>query len=154
MNSWKQPPKQALVAQYVDCYWFLEKMSSDTGVDYPKLNPDPSATLIIAPKNQSYHFDLHNNVTEGMGCHMLMPNTSVITMDHTHPFLISGIKFKVGAVYSLNLIRPTHWSIILLIMKSVYPQSYTQCLYKNCQTTTLNKSHTLVIVWINGCDHG
>lgn len=102
MNSWKQPPKQALVAQYVDCYWFLEKMSSDTGVDYPKLNPDPSATLIIAPKNQSYHFDLHNNVTEGMGCHMLMPNTSVITMDHTHPFLISGIKFKVGAVYPLK----------------------------------------------------
>ena len=102
MHSWKQQPSNSLVAKYVDCYWFLEKTSLDSGLDYPKLNPDPSGTLILASAAQSYHYDLHDNVARGMGCHLLMPNTSVITMDHSKPFLILGIKFKVGALYSLK----------------------------------------------------
>lgn len=102
MNSWKQQPTNSLVAKYVDCYWFLEKSQLDSGVDYPKLNPDPAGTLILAPANQSYHYDLQNIAIRGMGCHILMPNTGVITMDHSKPFLILGIKFNVGALYSLK----------------------------------------------------
>lgn len=102
MNSWKQQPTNSQVAKYIDCYWFLEKTPLDSCINYPKLNPDPSGTLILAPADQSYNYHSDDDVIKGMGCHMLMPNTGVITMDHSNPFMILGIKFNVGALYSLK----------------------------------------------------
>ena len=102
MNNWKQSPFNSLVSKYVDCYWLIEKLPQDTGLDYPKLNPDPAGTLILAPEKQTYSYQLNGVETQGIGSHLLLPNTSTVTIDHTKPFVILGVKFHVGALYSLK----------------------------------------------------
>lgn len=102
MNNWKQAPLNPAVLKYVECYWAIEKSSNDTGLDFPKLNPDPAGTLILAPANQTYGYQLDGARFEGSGSHLLLPNTKTITIDHTKPFSILGIKFHVGAMYSLK----------------------------------------------------
>ena len=102
MKNWKQVPSDPLIASYIDCYWLIEKKPEDVGFDYPKLNPDPSAHLILAPPHQSYRYQLNKVNITGLGCHMILPSTSTIMLDHSQPFLILGIKFKVGALYSLE----------------------------------------------------
>jgi AraC-like DNA-binding protein len=158
MKSWKQPPTNSLIAKYVDCYWFLQKTSSDTGVDHPKLNPDPSGTLILAPKDQRYHYELHNNVTNGMGCHILMPNTSVITMDHAHPFLILGIKFNVGALYSLKFNQAYALVNDIVDNEDCLPTTLSrmsrQTLLNNNTEQITHTCHTLdqwLLPWIKKC---
>ena len=102
MKNWKQYPKYESLSNYVECYWFLEKESLDSGNNYPKLNPDPSAHLIIASDNcvNSYAYD---EVSERVqGSHWIYPHLKTLTMDHSSPFSIIGIKFKVGALYSLR----------------------------------------------------
>jgi len=102
MKNWKQAPSNPLITTYIDCYWLIEKKTEDVSIDYPKLNPDPTGHLILAPSHQSYHYQLNNTNITGLGCHMILPSTSTITLDHSQPFLIVGIKFKVGALYSLK----------------------------------------------------
>lgn len=101
MHNWKQPPIDSEIAKYVDCYWYLEKEPSDTSHSEPRLNPCPEAHLILAPSNQSYHYTVKGADRSGVGSHLLLPSTSSVQLHHNDPFVIIGIKFKVGALYSL-----------------------------------------------------
>ena len=91
------------VSKYVECYWFLEKESHDHSNIYPKLNPDPSSHLIIANLNRAYHYT-HDPISQKVfGNHWIFPHLKTFTMDHSAPFQIIGIKFRIGALYSLDL---------------------------------------------------
>ena len=92
MINWKIFPKDPDVAKFVECYWFLEKEQIDDSHKYPKLNPDPSGTLIIAPNEQKYQYDNGTSSFEGMGSHWIFPNCQTFQMDHSQAFLIFGIK--------------------------------------------------------------
>lgn len=103
MKNWKLLPKIESVSKYVECYWFLEKESHDHSNIYPKLNPDPSSHLIIANANRTYQYT-HGLISQKVkGNHWIFPHLKTFTMDHSDPFQIIGIKFRVGALYSLNL---------------------------------------------------
>jgi len=102
MKNWKFPPKDLHVAKYVECYWLLEKEQYDVGNDYPKLNPDPSAHLILSSTHQQYRYDQGFIYQKGKGNHWIFPHRKTFVMDHSSPFLVIGIKFRVGALYSLN----------------------------------------------------
>ncbi len=105
MKSWKVHPENSNIAKYVDCYWLLEKTPSDSSPTHPKLNPDPAAHLILSKANQYYKYEQGSRSDTGFGCHLILPYCKTITMDHTQPFLVIGIKFHVGALYSLSLHR-------------------------------------------------
>ncbi|WP_269618039.1 helix-turn-helix domain-containing protein [Zhongshania sp. BJYM1] len=103
MKSWKISPKIESVSKYVECYWFLEKESHDHSNIYPKLNPDPSSHLIIANFNGVHQYT-HDPISQKVnGNHWIFPHLKTFTMDHSDPFQIIGIKFKIGALYSLGL---------------------------------------------------
>ena len=103
MKSWKLAPKNESVLKYVECYWFLEKEPHDRSHTNPKLNPDPSAHLIIANDNLVHQYDHEVTSQVVQGSHWIVPHLKTYTMDHSSPFKIVGIKFRVGALYSLNL---------------------------------------------------
>lgn len=103
MISWLHSPTLEQVAKYIECYWFIEKYSDSEGHAYPKLNPDPSAHLIICPEVQAYQYEVDERVDSGVGTHLLFPHLQTLVLDHSKPFLYLGIKFKVGALYCLGL---------------------------------------------------
>jgi len=102
MIQWLTSPKQREVSKYVACYWFLEKKSAAEGDNYPKLNPDPCAHFLITPSNQTYHYGRDNEISQGKGCHLLSPYCKTLQLDHSKPLTCIGIKFHVGALYSLK----------------------------------------------------
>lgn len=102
MKNWKIEPQTSIVAKYIDCYWFLKKVHGDVTHGFPKLNPDPAVHLILSQQQQSYAYSLKSGTATGRGNHMILPHCKTIIMDHRQPFLIFGIKFKVGAFYSLQ----------------------------------------------------
>ncbi|KEI72921.1 helix-turn-helix domain-containing protein [Endozoicomonas elysicola] len=103
MINWKQPPDSAQIAQYVECYWFLEKQTGVQSHPFPKLNPDPAGHLIIAPADQTYRYNVSQRFMVGKGSHWLFPHSQTYQMDHTKPFSMIGIKFHIGALYSLDI---------------------------------------------------
>jgi len=103
MKTWKTSPQDLVISQYIDCYWFLEKTNADAGPDFPKLNPDPAAHIILANKDQSYHYRQGDYLGEGSGSHLILPYGKTYTLDHSQAFRVLGIKLKVGALYSLPL---------------------------------------------------
>ncbi len=103
MRNWKISPKNAAVAQYIDCYWLLEKSLGDAGPTSPKLNPDPAAHLIIANSQQPYSYKHSAYSSVGTGSHLILPYQKTYTLDHSQPFIVLGIKLKVGALYSIPL---------------------------------------------------
>ncbi|MEW6991807.1 helix-turn-helix domain-containing protein [Colwelliaceae bacterium 6441] len=103
MKTWKIKPKDPKVSQFIQCYWFLEKELGDISNNYPKLNPDPTATFVIAPTQQSYSYKNKRMTFDGQGCHWIFPNSQTMQLDHSQPFSIIGIKFHIGALYSLNV---------------------------------------------------
>jgi len=103
MIHWIQSPKNKHIAQYVECYWFIEKDMNSSSYDFPKLNPDPSCHLILSPPSQAYQYDIKGDFRCGEGSHWLFPHHHTIELDHTNPFVHLGIKFHVGALYSLGL---------------------------------------------------
>lgn len=112
MSNWLKPPKSAAVAKYVECYWLIEKLSDSDSYQFPKLNPDPAAHLIISPQNQQYSYDMTtamtSDMTNGIGSHWLFPHKQTLQLDHSKAFVHLGIKFHVGAIYSLDLPLYTH----------------------------------------------
>jgi len=102
MKNWKHPPLDPSLSKYVDCYWMIEKDSQDELHTHPRLNPDPAGHLIIARPNQPYNYQVDNNKVSGYGTHMMLPQSRTIILDHSKPFTIVGIKFHVGALYSLG----------------------------------------------------
>ena len=111
MIRWLKPPKSIDAAKYIECYWYLEKTSDSTGNERPKLNPDPSANLILSLPKQYYHYETSEGIRSGHGCHWLYPYCNTYELDHTDPVVCIGIKFKVGALYSL---KKTNFSQALL----------------------------------------
>jgi AraC-like DNA-binding protein len=103
MKSWKISPKMECVSKYVECYWFLKKELHDKTNVYPKLNPDPSSHLIIANFDRAYQYTHGSICQKENGNHWIFPHLKTFTMDHSGPFQIIGIKFRIGALYSLNL---------------------------------------------------
>lgn len=101
MKNWKIPPKDTSIVKYIDCYWFIEKTPSDSGPEQPKLNPDPAAHLILSDSQQYYQYEQDPLSVTGHGCHLILPHCKTLVMDHSRPFVIMGIKFHVGALYSL-----------------------------------------------------
>ena len=101
MIHWIQSPKSVKVAKYIECYWLIEKVESSSALQYPKLNPDASAHLIISPSNQPYRYQLNQGEAKGVGCHWLFAHKQTFQLDHSKPFVHLGIKFRVGALYSL-----------------------------------------------------
>lgn len=100
MIRWLMSPKLKEVAKYIDCYWYLEKPTG--GFEHPKLNPDPSAHLILSSQNQTYQYAIKDDVYKGKGSHWLYPYSNTIELNHAESFACIGIKFRVGALYSLN----------------------------------------------------
>ncbi|MGF1714001.1 helix-turn-helix domain-containing protein [Photobacterium chitinilyticum] len=103
MINWLRTPTAPEVAKYVERYWFLEKQPGSHSYQYPKLNPDPTGHLIIAPPEQPYHYELDTTSAKGEGCHWIFPHTQTFRLDHSQPFFILGIKFRTGALYSLDV---------------------------------------------------
>lgn len=102
MNYWRRTPNNVHLSKYIDCYWFLEKEVGDLSHNYPKLNPDPTTHLIIASANNPYQYDQGTLSQRGYGSHWIFPHRHTFTMDHSSPFQIIGIKFRTGALYSLE----------------------------------------------------
>ena len=103
MRNWKIFPKDSNVARYVECYWFLEKESDDATTSFPKLNPDPAAHLILANAQNNFQYVANKTIQKGTGSHLIYPHGKTFVMDHSQPFMIVGIKFKIGALYSIAL---------------------------------------------------
>ncbi len=103
MKSWKLSPKIEDVAKYVECYWFLERERHDQSHSSPKLNPDPSAHLIISNLNRKYEYTHSAKAKNVSGSHWIFPHLKTFTMDHSNPFKIVGVKFKTGALYCLKM---------------------------------------------------
>ncbi|MGF1693284.1 helix-turn-helix domain-containing protein [Photobacterium kagoshimensis] len=103
MINWKYPPKRSLAAQYVECYWCIEKKLADDGHPFPKLTPDPTAHLIIAPALQGYQYASESVSFEGLGSHWLFPHCKTFQVDHTDAFILLGVKFHTGALYALDM---------------------------------------------------
>ncbi len=104
MIRWLKPPKLSVVAKYIECYWYLEKETE--AVERPKLNPDPCAHLLLMPAEQTYHYQMKSEADstlyQGKGSHWLYPYCKTIELEHVKAYACIGIKFKVGALYSLN----------------------------------------------------
>lgn len=101
MLHWIESPKSPNIAQYVECYWLIEKLPDSVAYEHPKLNPDPSAHLIISPHDQCYRYDLNPGTATGIGSHWLYPHQQTFELDHSKPFVHLGVKFHVGALYCL-----------------------------------------------------
>ncbi|CAM2969385.1 helix-turn-helix domain-containing protein [Vibrio rarus] len=101
MIHWLQLPNLSSVAQYVECYWLIEKCPDSESYQFPKLNPDPSAHLIISPQSQVYAYNLNPGMVNGKGSHWLYPHRQTFELDHSKSFVHLGIKFHVGALYCL-----------------------------------------------------
>ncbi|MGF1689389.1 helix-turn-helix domain-containing protein [Photobacterium japonica] len=108
MLHWLAPSQSSLVGQYVECYWMIEKTSGSQGIAFPKLNPDPCAHLILSPVDHRYHYDIAGNVAQGQGCHWMFPHQQTYLLDHTEAFIHIGVKFRIGALYALEIPNYEH----------------------------------------------
>ncbi|QFU21976.1 helix-turn-helix domain-containing protein [Shewanella eurypsychrophilus] len=111
MINWLQVPKSQDVAKYIECYWLIEKLPGAESYQYPKLNPDPAAHLIISPSHQAYHYGMDVGTADGYGSHLLLPHLQTFQLDHSKPFIHLGVKFNIGALYSLGLSAYSHPSL-------------------------------------------
>ncbi len=91
------------MAQYIDCYWFLEKEPADAGIDYPKLYPDPSAHFIFATDDVTQSYQHGGQLRQIHGSHMIHPHQCTWVLNHIEPFAILGLKFNLGAIYDMGL---------------------------------------------------
>jgi len=103
MINWLRLPQTSHVAKYIERFWFLEKKEESTSYNFPKLNPDPSAHLIIASESYSFKYDIKDPSLSGNGSHWVFPHRKTFEMDHSNAFAIIGIKFHIGALYSLDM---------------------------------------------------
>ncbi|WP_017219608.1 helix-turn-helix domain-containing protein [Moritella dasanensis] len=103
MINWIRTPKSASVAKYVESYWLLIKETDTGSHQSPKLNPHPESHLLLAPAAQHYRYDLKSGVKQGQGSHWLFPQVQTLQLDHAQAFLYLGVKFRVGALYSLTM---------------------------------------------------
>ncbi|MDA0149039.1 helix-turn-helix transcriptional regulator [Vibrio sp. LaRot3] len=101
MLHWILPATQPC-SELIECFWFIEKTTAQQ-VSFPKLNPDPSAHLILAPLGTPYNYAFDDKVCTGHGCHLLFAHKETAQLDHSKPFLHVGIKLRPSAIYRLAL---------------------------------------------------
>lgn len=105
MIRWMIPAKLPEVAKFIELYWYLEKSANTEDFSRPKLNPDPSAHLILSSPNKTYHYTVEDKVYAGRGSHWIYPHCKTFELDHSGSFSCLGVKFKVGALYSFNSVN-------------------------------------------------
>ncbi|MEZ9823313.1 helix-turn-helix domain-containing protein [Shewanella sp. 10N.286.45.A1] len=103
MQIWSQAPKNQTIAKYVALYWLIEKTDEDESNHFPKLNPEPATHLILCPPQQRYSYQTLPTESKGKGCHWLYPQQQSLQLDHSERFIYLGVKFHIGALYSLNV---------------------------------------------------
>lgn len=124
MIKWIEKPILESVSAFVENYWYLETDSGNSSNQYPKLNPDPSAHLLIASFQDDFRYMTENNVIQGKGAHWLFPQTRTLTLDHSKPTQIVGIKFRVGTLYCLPFIHESQLvNQILEVSKKQYSEN-------------------------------
>jgi AraC-like DNA-binding protein len=119
MIHWLKPPKSRELAKYIDCYWFLEKLPNSEGNNYPKLNPDPATHLIVTLPEQSFQYKSDKRVTQVEGSHWLNPYEKTYTLDHSKAVTCIGIKFHVGAPYSLPKLNVSQGKSMQTLINSI-----------------------------------
>lgn len=90
------------LSDFIECYWFIEK-NSGCGDSFPKLNPDPSAHLILAPRSEPYSYSFEKQQELGQGSHFLLAHQNTFELNHSKSFTHLGVKFKVGVPYMMSL---------------------------------------------------
>lgn len=90
------------LSDFIECYWFIEK-NSGSGDSFPKLNPDPCAHLILAPRSEPYSYSFAKQQELGQGSHLLLAHQNTFDLDHSKSFTHLGVKFKVGVPYMMSL---------------------------------------------------
>lgn len=110
MLNWIIPASDEL-NMFIECYWFIEKTVISDHDNFPKLNPDPSAHLILSPALDKYSYTHEQQVYSGIGSHLLNPHQHTFELDHSKPFTHIGIKFRPGALYSFSRITSAITSI-------------------------------------------
>ncbi|GEK12171.1 helix-turn-helix domain-containing protein [Aliivibrio fischeri] len=108
MLHWLKIPQSPIVAQYIECYWTIEKTAKTNLNDFPKLNPDPATHLVLSPSEQPFIYKVDDTAITGKGSHWLYPHRNTFQLDHSQPFIHLGIKFRTGALYSLTLPNYEH----------------------------------------------
>lgn len=102
MHTWRAAPADELT-DVVDCYWHLDRTASNNRANYPILNPDTHAHLILAAEQQPYDYQATPGRFVGCGSHLIFPHNQRLLLDHSSPLTITGVKFKPGALYALGL---------------------------------------------------
>lgn len=136
MIQWRHSPS-ADIARYIDCYWHIEKTADAQTPSHPKLNPDPAAHLLLAPPTQAFSYSLDDSPMSGQGSHWLYPNTRSLELDHSQPFVLLGVKFRVGALYALSLKDYHHPSLDQVAqaqLEDIMPETHVTHLLKLAQT--------------------
>jgi len=108
MLHWLKAPQSPIVTQYIECYWTIEKTAKTNLNDFPKLNPDPATHLVLSPSEQPFLYKVDDIAITGKGSHWLYPHRNTFQLDHSQPFIHLGVKFRIGALYSLTLPNYEH----------------------------------------------
>ena len=159
MIRWLNPPKLLELKKYIETYWYLEKSSNVDGFDQPKLNPDPSAHLILLLANQVYQYHFEGKSVTGKGSHWIYPHTHTFELDHSQSFSCLGIKFKVGALYSLNKLNfsqalldtVAEQNIDVLLDKKVVSEKVLFNIAKSNRELCIEKLDALFLPLISKC---
>lgn len=56
----------------------------------------------MSNNDYQFHYEHNHALQQGHGSHWIFPHINTFTMDHSEPFRIIGIKFKVGFLYSFK----------------------------------------------------
>lgn len=145
MIHWLKKPNNAEIAKYIDCYWFLEKLPNAGGADYPKLNPDPAAHLMLALPKQEFQYKNDNNVSQLTGCHWLYPYGKTYELDHSKPIACIGIKFHVGALYSLPNLIALQDKTSQALIDSIHAVSFDQINFNHTSSDATNPDENALL---------
>jgi len=113
MKTWKELPRDPALAEWIEAYWFIEREAGDDLPQRPQLNPNASVHLILAPSNQTYHYQMNAEgkasstaaeplTLTGQGSYWLFPHTKTLSLDHSQPFRVVGVRLRPGALYALQ----------------------------------------------------
>jgi len=144
MIHWLKTPKNRQLAKYIDCYWFLEKLPNTQGNNYPKLNPDPAAHLIITLPEQSFRYTSNKDVTQIEGSHWLNPYEKTYTLDHSKAVACIGIKFHVGALYSLPKLNASQGKAMQTLINSIDTINFDDMFLNDTNLNNINLHESIL----------
>lgn len=101
MIKWILKPDNSEILKHVETYWFLDVPAIDKNNNYPKLNPDPAASLLVCSQHQQFRYSAGDTSYIGEGSHWIYPQANTLVLDHSKPQQLIGIKFKVGGICGL-----------------------------------------------------